>query len=91
MPEGPELVDWYARHVVAMIFQILSIAGSSLIILSFVYLKSRRSAFHYQVLCLNVADIIWTTSHFINHAQSLAYKKVIPNGVSPVISCMLIH
>ena len=80
-PEGDELLDWYPRHVVAMTFQTFSLIGSLIIISSFFILKDRRSPFHFEILFLNIADFVWTSSHFINHAEALAHNHVTHNTV----------
>lgn len=80
-PVGSQQLDWYPRHIVAMSFQILSLLGSSVIIISFFMLKNRRSPFHFEILFLNIADFVWTTSHFINHAEAIAHGHVTDNKV----------
>ena len=87
MPEGDQLQDWYARHIVAIVFQILSLLSSSIIIVSFVVLKNRRSPFHFEILFLNIADFVWTSSHFINHVDALMHNRVTHNKVSNINLC----
>jgi hypothetical protein len=59
---GNTLVDWYARHITAMSFQVLSLIGNGIIIASFFLFKKRRSPFHFQVLFLSILP-----HHYVRH------------------------
>lgn len=81
-PAGDTLLDWWPRHIVAMVTQIFSLMGSGTIVASFFILKNRRSPFHYEVLFLNIADMVWTSSHFINHLEAIIHNHVTNSEVS---------
>ena len=89
--DGTQLIDWYPRHIVAMVFQCLSLIGSCTIILSFFVIKQRRSPFRYQILFLNIGDVVWTTSHFINHIDAVANKRVTDNKVRGLLNVKFIR
>ena len=82
VPKGSELIDWYPRHIVAIVFQILSLTGSLSIIISFFLLKQRKSPFRFQILFLNIADVVWVTSHLINHIEAMYNDRVTENKVN---------
>jgi len=70
---------WYAMHITAIVAQCFSLLGSATIIISFIFLKTRRKIYNYQILFLNIADFFWVFWHFTNHIDALSNGHVTNN------------
>ena len=73
---------WLANHAVAITACLLSVIGSSSIILSFVFFRSLlNKGFHSRlVLYLSISDLLIVCLHGSDHSYNLASGRVVDNG-----------